>query len=153
VNPCGLTSNSRNNPLGDFDINRSCPDKTYLNTALTKIIDKADWVIDLHEGWGFHKLDRRSVGSGVYAGNTEDAKALADRLIREINKHISDPIKQFVTFEIPSVKGSLRDYCNSKSKHYILVETSGINNIQPLSTRINQQSFLISDIINNLHNK
>lgn len=153
VNPCGLLGNQRHNPLGDYDINRHYPNNTYLNSQIKKFVDKADWVIDLHEGWNFHKLDKRSVGSGVYPGNTEAAKDLSVKLIQGINTSIKDPIKQFVTFKLPNVRGSLRTYCNETNKNYILIETSGIKDIQPLDLRISQQLYFVENIINYLHNK
>jgi predicted deacylase len=153
VNPCGLMANQRHNPLGDYDINRGYPNKTYLNSQIKKFIDQADWVIDLHEGYGFHKLDRRSVGSGVYPGNTKEAQDLTNQLITGINTSIKDVNKQFVTFKLPNVKGSLRDYCSNTNKNYILIETSGINDIQPLPVRVSQQQYFVENIINYLHNK
>lgn len=153
LNACGLALNQRKHPLGDYDINRSYPNKTYLTTHLLKFINEADWIIDLHEGWGFHKLNPRSVGSGVYPGNTKQAKLLSKEVVDLLNTTIKEPHKQFVTFNLPNILTSLRDYCNKKEKHYILVETSGINDIQPLQIRVDQQTKIIQHIVNNLHNK
>ena len=150
INACGLLTNTRNNPLGNYDINRNYPAKTYLNQQIQKFIQKADWVIDLHEGWGFHKLNRKSVGSGVYPGNTKAAKHACFQVISHLNQTITDRNKQFTTFRLPNVLGSLRDYCNSLNKHYVLVETSGINDIQPLNIRVEQQSKIIKFLIEHI---
>jgi hypothetical protein len=149
INSCGLLFCTRNNPLGDYDINRNYPNKTFLNSHITKFIDQADWVFDLHEGWSFNKLDSSSIGSGVYPGNTQPAIKLCENIVNHINKDITVDYKKFVTKNIPNIKGSLRNYC--KNKNYILVETSGINDIQPLELRIEQQLKILKYIINYLH--
>ncbi len=151
LNRCGRFCNFRNNPFGDYDINRNYPNKTFLNQQVINIIKDADYVTDCHEGWGYHKINPNSVGSGVYPGNTIQAKHLCNDLVNYINQFISIPNKQFVTKDISTIKGSLRDYCNSINKHYILVETSGINDIQPLDIRVQQQLKIIQYIINYLH--
>lgn len=142
VNTCGRCANRRNS-LGDFDINRNYPDKTYLNSQLSRLVERSDWVIDLHEGWGFRRLDPRSVGSGIYPGSTQEAASLAKEIIDGINRSITEPYKRFSTGNIPGVRGSLRDLCNKKKKHYLLVETSGINDIQPMSVRKQQHMYIV----------
>jgi hypothetical protein len=86
-----------------------------LNSQLTKFIDKSDWVIDLHEGWSFHRLDPDSVGSGIYPGNTQRAKNLAQQLVNTINTSITESHKLFITMQLDEVPGSLRDHCNKNN--------------------------------------
>ena len=45
------------------------------------------------------------------------------------------------------IANTLRDYCIRKKKKYILVETSGQNNIQAMSIRINQNLKVINYIL------
>lgn len=150
VNTCGRCTNRRNT-FGDFDINRNYPDKTYINSQITKLVNKADWVIDLHEGWGFRKLDPRSVGSGIYPGKSTTATILCNNIINAINESIDEQYKKFSTGPIPTVKGSLRELCNEKKKHYILVETSGINDIQPAKVRVEQQMYIVKKAISHIN--
>ena len=147
VNQCGLAMNTRNNPYDNSDINRNYPGNTLINSKITKLISAADWVVDLHEGWGFHHLNPDSVGSGIYPGDTPEAKRLCDHLVKHINMTITEPHKKFVTFALPAIHGSLREHCIKHKKHYILVETSGIDDIQPLPLRIAQQEMIIREII------
>ena len=42
---------------------------------------------------------------------------------------------------------SLRDYANEKNKAYMLIETSGQNNIQPLDIRVSQNITIITYIL------
>lgn len=153
VNTCGLFLNKRNNPAGNYDINRCYPNKTYLNTQLSKLVNKADYIFDLHEGYDFHKLNKSSVGSGIYPGNTMEAQHLANILVESLNSTIQEDHKKFVTYELSPIQGSLREYADSINKHYILIETTGINHAQPLSIRVEQHTKIITDAINYLHNK
>jgi hypothetical protein len=59
----------------------------------------------------------------------------------------ADEYKKFSTMELSNIPGSLRDICNNLNKNYILVETSGINDIQPKELRIKQQLFIIENIV------
>ena len=152
TNTCGLTFCMRENPFGFYDINRHYPSQSFLNNHIKHYVDKADWIIDLHEGWGFHKLDHRSVGSGIYSNASEKAKQLTETLVQSINTTIVDTNKQFVTFDIPKVNGSLREYCSRIGKNYVLIETSGINNLQHIDIRIQQHLHIVKDIIQKLHN-
>lgn len=152
VNTCGRLSNQRNNPLGDYDINRNYPNNTVLNSQIRKLVEKSDWVIDLHEGWGYRRLDNGSIGSGLYAGNSEAAKILSDDVVNKLNKTIDIDYKKFNSMPISNIPGSLRSLCNQKNKHYILVETSGIRDIQPMDVRVNQQLQIIENIVNSIHN-
>lgn len=153
VNRCGLFLNSRNNPAGDFDINRCYPDKTYINSQLSKLVQEADYIFDLHEGYDFHKLNSNSVGSGIYPGKTKEAQHLAKLLVDQLNTTIKQDYKKFVHMNLPPIKGSLPDYANAIDKHYILIETTGIKHNQPLSVRVEQHTKIITDAINYLHNK
>ena len=149
VNTCGRIANMRNMPLGDYDINRNYLSDTFLNREILKFVKNADWIIDLHEGWGFAKRDRDSIGSGIYPGNTRDAINISDSVVKNINMTMTraDEYKKFSTMELSNIPGSLRDICNNLNKNYILVETSGINDIQPKELRIKQHLFIIENIL------
>lgn len=151
LNRCGRLCNYRNNPFGDYDINRNYESIKPINQQVINIIKNADYVTDCHEGWSFHNLNKTSIGSGIYPGQTQKAKDLAIKLINSINKTLPNDYHQFSTFELNSITGSLRDYCNKNNKNYILIETSGINDIQEIKVRVDQQEFLLNEIINTLH--
>lgn len=151
ANACGLHVASRNNPMGDYDINRTFPDKRILNSAILKLVHKADLVVDIHEGWGFHKIDSYSIGSGIYTKSNNKTEKIVNELIEVVNKDIVDPNKQFTTFKLPPIVGSLQYYCNEKNIDYILIETSGQYNIQPIDIRVNQILKIIKYIIDNRH--
>lgn len=151
ANNCGLYLNYRNNPFGNYDINRNFPDKSYLNKQqIIKFVNEANWIIDLHEGWDFHKINSDSIGSGIY-GFTKKSKKLANDLVYEINKDIIDINKQFTSLNLNIIPNSLEEYCYKNNKNYILVETTGQNDIQPLNIRKNQMKKILEYIINYIH--
>lgn len=180
LNPCGLKLGIRYQPhnlmLGGLhaDLNRNYPKRPgeAAQCAVSKeIADEAvkhDLVIDLHEGWGFQAIDKESMGSGLYPGKSELAKRLSSQLVNDINSVImpilpsqsTDPSKvQLMTQddfkfaskpEWPDVKGSLRWHCDTNNKHYILIETTGQNDIVPLHIRKDQALFLVMRALKHL---
>lgn len=166
VNYCGLKLGLRFIPeIGD--LNRkypSTPDGKSHNNIIKQIQEKiteADFVLDFHEGWGFNRLNGDSMGSTITPTNTELSFNIARDLFSNINKNLKDH-KRFRILTTNSdlvksnpdlfaaetdIKGSLRFYCNIINKDYILIETTGQNNIQELNIRVEQDLFIINNIL------
>jgi predicted deacylase len=162
VNKCGLSLGIRFQPqnlltlglTGSIDLNRSyseespgCPIATQLNS----VVSKADWVMDLHEGWGYHKENPMSMGSGVYYGKTEESEKVAEEITDNLNKEIPYPNKQFVCKRWEEQPGTLRSLCDTKGVNYILVETTGQGNVQPLDVRSEQHLKLVTELLKKLN--
>lgn len=166
VNYCALKIGLRFIPeIGD--LNRKYPtsiDGKSNNNIIKQIqnkISEADFVLDFHEGWGFNRLNGDSMGSTITPTNTELSFNIARDLFSNINKNLKDHKRfRILTTNSDLVKsdpdlysletdihGSLRYYCNIINKDYILIETTGQNNIQELSVRINQNLFIINHIL------
>jgi predicted deacylase len=136
------------------DLNRNYPRKNNespkepISSTICELAKKADFIIDLHEGWGFHRMNPASLGSGIYPGDTRFAVRLAYHAADVLNSSIRDKYKQYVVAcnSHPELN-SLRSFCNLINKHYILVETSGQNNIQPIHTRRNQMIQIIHIVL------
>jgi len=139
------------------DLNRNYPrtkdevPKEPISSKICDIATQADFIIDLHEGWGFHRTNPNSLGSGLYPGDTRFAVRLAYAASEQLNASISDPKKKFVVGvnNHPELN-SLRSFCNLIKKNYILVETTGQNNIQPIELRRKQMIQLIHYVLLNL---
>lgn len=166
-NYCALKLNIRSLPIfGDF--NRKYPDnidKITNNKIAKKIIDFAnssDFIIDFHEGWGYHRQNPQSIGSTLTTTNTELSQNLSFLIVQKLNKTIKDEYKKFKVLtnntskikEDPyiygkndHIKGTLLYYETIMNKNYILVETTGQNNIQPLKIRTQQVDFIIDNIL------
>jgi len=123
----------------------------YINRQIIEYIKISDFVVDFHEGWGFNILVPESMGSGIYPSNTELAKKISNQILDNLNNTIIDENKKFtINFTSPRIQNTLDYYCNEINKNYILIETSGQNDIQPLEIRTSQVLLVINTLINKL---
>lgn len=94
------------------DLNRCFPmddaPRTDLARALWGVVERhePDVLLDLHEGFDFHRTNPKSVGSSVIASRDADARRLAARMIEVIDATISDEGKRFDLLG-PPIQGSL----------------------------------------------
>jgi predicted deacylase len=149
VNRCGLALGIRSMPsLLPIDINRSYgsdgqidPIKKYIHH-----INRSDLVVDLHEGHDYAVRNSQSVGSGIYSHSNDQ---MIFRLLDRVNRDIEWD-KKFITKYLKPIKGTLKEYCRNMDKRYILVETTGQNNIQPIKLRVKQMKTIVGNILKDL---
>jgi len=156
-NKLGYLFNTRCLPhrIYNRDLNRNYPRKNgefpmepISNKICQLVYQHADFILDLHEGWGFHKINQNSLGSGIYPGDTHRAISLSYRITDIINLQIQNPYKKFtVGLNNHPELNSLRSYANFIKKDYILVETTGQNNIQPIEIRRDQMLSVIKQLL------
>jgi len=169
VNYCGLRLNIRLIPfIGD--LNRKFPkdleninkiNKCPITNKIVELVKQSDFILDFHEGWGYHRINKNSLGSTITPSITDQSLDIANKMLENVNDKIESNDKKFmiltkkykelnnITYdysESADIKGSLRNYANLLSKDYILIETTGQNNIQPLETRIKQDITFINTI-------
>lgn len=160
ANPCGLLENMRENPHSLLDINRQFDEDGGNDTTSRRIIEilkPCDLILDFHEGWGWHletkdswnPLQPVSVGSTITPGEHTFWKELAPRIVDRINLGISEPLKKFSVIWGASCKipTSLNCYAAQNSRPYLLIETSGQNNIQPIEVREKQDRIVIHTVL------
>lgn len=160
ANPCGLTENMRENPHSLLDINRQFNENGGTDETSQKIINilqPCDLILDFHEGWGWHletkaswnPLQPISVGSTITPGEHVFWKELAPKIINRLNAHISEPSKRFAIIWNASCKipTSLNCYASQNSRPYLLIETSGQNDIQPIDVRESQNKIIIQTVL------
>jgi len=167
VNYCALKVHLRFIPfIGD--INRKYPTKidqnisSKINKQIVKLLDKTDFILDFHEGWGFNRQNSDSIGSTFTPTNTDISHDLSTILFTDINLTVTDDYKRYriitdnedlvksnpdMYLKNENIKGSLRYYTNLLNKDYILVETTGQNDIQPLNVRIKQSTDIINTVL------
>ncbi len=165
VNRCGKMLCMRNNIL--FDLNRQFYKNTFfnINNKIINLINQADFILDFHEGYDYHISYKNSIGSTLSPSNTEESYIVAKKILDNLNKKISDNNKLFMILtnkknlissqpdiysDASIVPNSLDYYINNShfnKKNYILVETTGINNKQPLNIRVNQIKEIINTVI------
>lgn len=155
ANPCGRWRNTRRVPIDNYDINRnySEPITKPINKQISELALKSDWILDMHEGWGFRNITSPyTVGSGVYPGKTLDAQTMARYLTNKINKSsfVNHCAKRFLTEEYDDKTepiGTLSRFANDHNINYILVETTGLYHQQPLEVRVHQHLYMALNII------
>lgn len=142
VNTHGFTRNSRNSR--GQDLNR----EFYKNSSIHEIRNlenlilqfKPDLVLDFHEGWGWHKINKKSLGNTI-SPNNKTLYPLVKNLVNKINLNISDSRKHFTAFSITGnlgaceIPNTLACYCRKNKINHILVETTGQKNIEKLEIR------------------
>lgn len=136
------------------DLNRNYPHKhgdkplDVLSKKICVYIRKADFIVDFHEGWGFHLMNNKSMGSGLYPGNSKKSVKIAKQTLTALNKSINEPKKKFVLKTRINIDlKTLKEYANLLEKDYILVETSGQNNIQPMNVRLDQIRIILHNVL------
>ena len=146
VNEFGLDMGIRyQNSLFHPDINRMFGEEgenDIISKDMIKLTRDMTLIVDFHEGWGFHLLDDKSLGSTLTVTNS--VKSLGQKIIKRINEKISEPFRKFVILNrMCKIKEAFSCYNNVRSRNYILVETSGQNNIQDLNIRQDQIQIVI----------
>ena len=115
---------------------------------IIKIINNSDFIIDLHEGYDFHLLNNNSIGSTL-SSSSEIMNSYNHKIKDILNKNINVEYKKFstITDNTCYIPNSLRCFCHKLNKNYLLVETSGQNNIQKIDIRINQMKTVIFSLL------
>lgn len=110
-----------------------------------------DLVVDMHEGWDFHRRFPKSVGSSVtyVAGPTETtARPLAEALIAAIDATIDAPDKRFSLLS-PGPSGSVaRSAAEALGIPSLVLETTRLG--QPIELRVAQQELLVRTLLHEL---
>jgi len=158
ANTDGLINNTRYDH--GKDLNRSFTEKFIKNTPdskSSKILShclNSDFIVDFHEGWGFHKKNNKSMGSTIIPTQTEKAEIIAESILNKLNLYqkAQFPFTRDKDFVITYKKccfanSALSCLMNKFNKDYIMIETTGQNNIQPLTLRENQVKIIIDTII------
>ena len=167
VNYCALQLDKRQVPfIGD--LNRKFPiSENYNENDLHPIIKEiliqikqSDFIIDFHEGWGYYKDNNGSIGSTITPTNTDISNQVANLVYDNLNNTINDNKKQFTILidndnnnsnkygKNKDIKYTLRYYANLIKKDYILIETSGQNDVQDLDVRTSQARNVIDTVLN-----
>lgn len=158
INKCGLWWDTRTVPfrINNKDINRNFPNykfgnaKCLLSERIQTFINKSNYVVDIHEGWGWNKTNKNSMGSTIVP--SKKTVELGEKIVEELNKKITNEKHKFLIWNKwqNDKVGTLRYYCKLLNKKYLLLETTGQNNIQDLSIRKDQVKTTVKYILNHL---
>ncbi len=123
------------------DINRAFgKNRNMISKNLAALINEFDFdiIIDFHEGWGYHLINNESIGSTISPNS--GMISIAEKMAERVNKTIKKKEKKFVVIKDSEcdIDNALACMCAKENKNYILVETTGQNDIQDMNTRCNQ---------------
>ena len=111
--------------------------------------EHVDFIVDLHEGWGFHLQDQRSIGSTL-TPTTDLSREIANTIVQSLNQTISDPSRHFTVRDETDHLLTLRNFARRNGLNYLLVETTGIDDVQPLPIRMQQVDHILSSVLDQL---
>ncbi|MEC8941477.1 MAG: succinylglutamate desuccinylase/aspartoacylase family protein, partial [Verrucomicrobiota bacterium] len=162
ANQPGLRAGTRHLPelaKAEADLNRNFP-RTGAGDEASSIVGKAiwtlvqklkpDWVIDLHEGYHFHQIQSKSVGSTILASRPGDQRTrpVVTRMLAAVNATIADPGKHFVPLR-GTANGSLtRAAAERLGSNSLILETT--TREQPLSLRTRQHRLMVRALFENI---
>ena len=167
LNPCGLQDGVREAP-GEIDLNRQyglsaarAGRRVQAVRALIEQGPRRTWVIDLHEGWGWAaEPGSRSMGSALYFGGGieegDDTHIRLDALLAVVNKYHQAANHGFPFLLRPDPpqgpRGTLGEWVAGlqNGTGYLLLETTGQNNIQPLARRMAQVHTILRGLLVNV---
>jgi hypothetical protein len=154
VNYCGFQSSMRYHPIiGDINAKYDYKEPiNVINDLVIKFVKKSDFVIDFHEGYSFHKLNKNSAGSTITPINSDKSIDIANYVVSNLNLNILEDYKKFIVINTTLdniINHTLRQYISlyEQNRDYILVELSGQDDIQPLELRMSQGVTIISSVV------
>lgn len=161
ANVPGLAANARRMPGVDTnhaDLNRNYPragqreeTRGEVATAIWQVVRQhhPDWLLDLHEGFDFHKVNSRSVGSTVISARDERSRAAGQLMVDAVNADIADAEREFTLVHQP-IDGSL---ARAAVEHLKIpgftLETTTKN--QPLTKRVAQHETMVRALLAHLN--
>lgn len=117
-----------------------------LAQAIWKIAtdNKPDWVLDLHEGFDFHQLNEKSVGSSIICFPVPAGQLAADTMLAAVNAAITNETLKFVRRNMP-IDGSL---ARAAGEHLhvpaMIIETT---DKQLLEKRVEQHQIMVHQLL------
>ena len=148
INPCGYYFDNRYySVIGKkIDINRMYKKGFIINKQIEKLIPTHNLILDFHEGWGYIGKNEGSIGSSITTLNIPFQHE--HNILTLLNKNINIVEKKWLKNDIKlEVSNSLRELAMKNKKSYMLIETSGQNNIQPLHVRMKQNNIILNYIL------
>jgi hypothetical protein len=161
VNPPALSAGTRHTP-GDkpFDLNRHFPGsgrdapEEGMASAIWSLLarERVTWLVDLHEGWDFHRINPRSVGSSVTyvpgAPSAGASKEMATFVLDAINGADDPPRHPFVLLSPGPARSVARAVSEQRGLRSLVIETTKLG--QPLDKRVTQHERAVREVLTRL---
>ncbi len=108
-----------------------------------------DWVVDLHEGFDFHQVNDRSVGSTIIVYPRSRSLTATSMMIESVNALVEEPEKKFIPLVRGPVDGSLaRAAAEHLGTESLILETTVKD--QSLETRVLQHQVMVDRLLRHL---
>ena len=153
-----------NVPAEERDLNRNFPRDELPHRTSGQVANamwqfaqalKPDWVIDLHEGYEFHKSHnppagkKKSVGSSIIYFQDAGIDVLVERMLRTVNATVSEEDRKLVRISRGPVNGSfVRASVKRLGAQGMILETTF--KAQPISLRTRQHRMMVSVLLQHL---
>ena len=141
-----LSNLNRNYPRAGQPDNNARGD---LAIAIWKIAvdNKPDWVLDLHEGYDFHQVNDKSVGSSVICFPIPAGQQAADAMLTAVNAGITNETLKFVRRDMP-IDGSL---ARAGGEHlHVPSMTLETTDKLPIDIRVQEQHTMVRTLLTRL---
>ena len=89
------------------------------------------------------------MSSTITPSETENSLKVANIVINNLNKIIDIDYKKFKINHNKKISGTFREYADVNKFNYILVETTGQKDVQPLNIRKEQCINIINSVLEN----
>jgi len=151
VNYCGLQLNKRNhNTVGDINrLYRDMENNNIINKLIIDLSKTSNFIIDFHEGYDYANKSNETLGSTITPAETENSLKVANIVVNNLNKIIDIDYKKFKINHNKKISGTFREYADINKFNYILVETTGQKDVQPLNIRKEQCINIINSVLEN----
>jgi predicted deacylase len=161
VNPPALRAGTRHIPGAvPIDLNRQFPGggRTEPADGMARDIwsllsrERVTWVLDLHEGWDFHRINRKSVGSSVtyvpQVPSAEASLAMARFVLDAINGAEAPPRHPFELISPGPSRSVARAVSEQQALRSLVIETTKIG--QPIDERVAQHERAVREVLSRL---
>lgn len=154
VNVLGIRAGTRTgdhpgDPNRDYPRSRNDQPDTPLARDIWNLVkrERPDYLLDLHEGYDFHRINSASVGQSIIYYPTDGAAAAAKAMQTAVNRTIKKPNHRFSLLKYP-IQGSLARAAGRDLKvKAMILETS---RRQPLQTRVDQHVTMVEALLDRL---
>ncbi|HLU48446.1 MAG TPA: succinylglutamate desuccinylase/aspartoacylase family protein, partial [Planctomycetota bacterium] len=139
--PEDLADLNRNFPRQEGDDPRGA-----LAGALWKLVLEVepDWILDLHEGYGFARTNDDTVGSSIIADPRPEVVDVARRLVATVNAEIEEASQRFVLKRNPVLGSLARAAIDRLQMRAMILETT---TKERLSVRVRQHRVLVRSFL------
>ncbi len=140
----------------DRDLNRCFPraegeaPRGELATALWRLVAdvRPDWLLDLHEGFGFRKTNQKTTGSSVITTLGPGMREQAQRMLDAVNATVADEDRKHVLLRNPAVGSLARSAADRLGARAMILETTYRG--PPLSLRARQHRLKVHCVLTEL---